>query len=171
MDLTSNVFRIRNHLQSELRYFLIYRNSGVITQPIKLKIPKAYQPLELYKLFFSTKMAPPIYTDLGKLARDIFKVGYHPGIWQLDCKTMTSSGIEFFTNGFASQDASKVVGSLQSKYKLDDYGITLTERWNTDNLLFGQIAQKDKVAEGLLLALEGSFHPSSGYVFAYRYLP
>lgn len=129
-----------------------------------MKIPKAYQPLELYKLFFSTKMAPPIYTDLGKLARDIFKVGYHPGIWQLDCKTMTSSGIEFFTNGFASQDASKVVGSLQSKYKLDDYGITLTERWNTDNLLFGQIAQKDKVAEGLLLALEGSFHPSSGYV-------
>ncbi|TDG48623.1 hypothetical protein AWZ03_004952 [Drosophila navojoa] len=107
-------------------------------------------------------MAPPVYADLGKLARDLFKRGYHPGLWQLDCKTMTSSGIEFFTTGFASQDASKVMGSLQSKYNIEDYGITLTERWNTDNLLYGEIAQKDKLVEGLLLALEGRFQPSSG---------
>ncbi|XP_030556641.1 voltage-dependent anion-selective channel [Drosophila novamexicana] len=105
---------------------------------------------------------PPVYTDLGKLARDLFRRGYHPGLWQLDCKTMTSSGIEFFTTGFASQDASKVMGSLQSKYNIEDYGLTLTERWNTDNLLYGEIAQKDKLAEGLLLALEGRFQPSSG---------
>ncbi|XP_030384307.1 voltage-dependent anion-selective channel [Scaptodrosophila lebanonensis] len=107
-------------------------------------------------------MAPPVYPDLGKLARDIFKRGYHPGLWQLDCKTMTNSGIEFFTTGFASQDASKVSGSLQSKYKIEDYGLTLTERWNTDNLLFGEIMQRDKLAEGLMLALEAKFQPSSG---------
>lgn len=111
-------------------------------------------------------MAPPVYADLGKLARDLFKRGYHPGLWQLDCKTMTSSGIEFFTTGFASQDASKVMGSLQSKYNIEDYGITLTERWNTDNLLYGEIAHKDKLLEGLLLAVEGRFQPSSGCVFS-----
>ncbi|EDV98928.1 voltage-dependent anion-selective channel [Drosophila grimshawi] len=105
---------------------------------------------------------PPIYTDLGKLARDLFRRNYHPGLWQLDCKTMTTSGLEFYTTGFASQDASKVMGSLQSKYSMQDYGITLTERWNTDNLLYGEIAHKDKLAEGLLLALEGRFQPSSG---------
>lgn len=139
-----------------------YRNFGDTKQPIKLKIPKAYQQLELYKLFFPTKMAPPIYTDLGKLARDLFRIGYHPGIWQLDCKTMTSSGIELFSHGFSNQDATKVLGSLQSKYKVDDYGLTLTERWNTENSLFGQIAMKDKLVDGLITAIEGSFHPSTG---------
>ncbi|XP_017853976.1 voltage-dependent anion-selective channel [Drosophila busckii] len=107
-------------------------------------------------------MVPPPYVDLGKLARDLFKRGYHPGLWQLDCRTMTNSGIEFFTTGFASQDASKVMGSLQSKYKVEDYGLTLTERWNTDNLLYGEIMQREKLAEGLMLALEGKFQPSSG---------
>ncbi|KAL7741375.1 hypothetical protein ACLKA6_013815 [Drosophila palustris] len=107
-------------------------------------------------------MSPPIYSDLGKLAKDLFKVGYHPGLWQLDCKTLTSSGLEFYTSGFANQDASKVMGSLQSKYKVEDYGITLTERWNTENLLYGQILQKDKLAEGLMLMAEASFQPSSG---------
>ncbi|XP_022222194.1 voltage-dependent anion-selective channel [Drosophila obscura] len=106
-------------------------------------------------------MAPPSYPDLGKLARDLFKRGYHPGVWQLDCKTMSSPAIEFFTSGFASQDHSKVVGSLQSKYKIEDYGLTLTERWNTDSWIFGEIAQKDKLAQGLMLALEGKFQPSS----------
>ncbi|XP_017075596.1 voltage-dependent anion-selective channel [Drosophila eugracilis] len=107
-------------------------------------------------------MAPaPVYPDLGKLARDLFKKGYHPGIWQIDCKTLTSSGIEFFTTGFASQDNSKVTGSLQSKYKIEDYGLTLTEKWNTENWLFGEIMQKDKLAEGLMLAVEAKFQPGS----------
>ncbi|XP_016945406.3 voltage-dependent anion-selective channel [Drosophila suzukii] len=107
-------------------------------------------------------MAPtPTYPDLGKLARDLFKRGYHPGIWQIDCKTLTNSGIEFFTTGFASQDNSKVSGSLQSKYKIEDQGLTLTERWNTENWLFGEIMQRDKLAQGLMLALEAKFQPAS----------
>ncbi|XP_001356073.2 voltage-dependent anion-selective channel [Drosophila pseudoobscura] len=106
-------------------------------------------------------MAPPSYPDLGKLARDLFRRGYHPGVWQLDCKSMSSPGIEFFTTGFASQDHSKVAGSLQSKYKIEDSGLTLTERWNTDSWFFGEIVQKDKLAQGLMLGLEGRFQPSS----------
>ncbi|XP_068143615.1 voltage-dependent anion-selective channel [Drosophila tropicalis] len=106
-------------------------------------------------------MAPPVYTDLGKLARDLFKRGYHPGIWQLDCKSMSSSGIEFFTTGFATQDNSKVMGTLQSKFKIEEHGLTLTERWNTENWLYGEIMQKDKLAEGLVLALAGRFQPRS----------
>ncbi|XP_034667556.1 voltage-dependent anion-selective channel [Drosophila subobscura] len=106
-------------------------------------------------------MAPPTYPDLGKSARDLFKRGYHPGLWQLDCKTMSSPAIEFFSSGFASQDHSKVVGSLQSKYKIEDYGLTLTERWNTDSWFIGEIMQKDKLSQGLMLALEGKFQPSS----------
>lgn len=108
-------------------------------------------------------MAPaPTYPELGKLARDLFRRGYLPGLWQLDCKTKTNSGIEFFTTGYANNDASKVAGSLQSKYKIEDYGLTLTERWNTENILYGEIMQRDKLAEGLMLGIEAQFQPSSG---------
>ncbi|KAH8412934.1 hypothetical protein KR009_006879, partial [Drosophila setifemur] len=110
---------------------------------------------------------PPVYHDLGMLARDLFRRGYLPGIWQIDCRTLTNSGIEFFTTGFAGQDNSKVTGSLQSKYKIEEHGLILTERWSTDNWLFGEIRQKDKLAEGLMLALEARFHPSANEAEAY----
>jgi len=107
-------------------------------------------------------MAPPSYADLGKQARDIFGKGYHFGLWKLECKTKTASGIEFTTSGHSNQESGKVFGALETKYKVNDYGLTLTERWNTDNTLFTEIAMQDQGVEGLKLALEGSFAPQSG---------
>lgn len=107
-------------------------------------------------------MAPPSYNDLGKQARDIFGKGYHFGLWKLDCKTKTASGIEFNTAGHSNQESGKVFGSLETKYKVNDYGLTLTERWNTDNTLFTELAVQDQLLEGLKLAFEGSFAPQSG---------
>uniref|UniRef100_D3TRY2 Porin n=3 Tax=Glossina TaxID=44049 RepID=D3TRY2_GLOMM len=107
-------------------------------------------------------MAPPSYSDLGKQARDIFGKGYHFGLWKLDCKSKTSSGIEFSTSGHSNTESGKVFGSLETKYKVSDYGLTLTEKWNTDNTLFTEVAVQDKLLEGLKLAFEGSFAPQSG---------
>lgn len=107
-------------------------------------------------------MAPPSFSDLGKQARDIFGKGYHFGLWKLDCKTKTSSGIEFSTGGQSNQDSGKVFGSLETKYKVNDYGLTLTEKWNTDNTLYTEVAVQDKLLEGLKLAFEGTFAPQSG---------
>lgn len=107
-------------------------------------------------------MAPPSYSDLGKQARDIFSKGYHFGLWKLDCKTKTSSGIEFNTAGHSNQDSGKVFGSLETKYKISDYGLTLTERWNTENTLFTEVAVQDQLAEGLKLAVEATFQPQTG---------
>lgn len=107
-------------------------------------------------------MAPPSYSDLGKQARDVFAKGYHFGLWKLDCKTKTSSGIEFNTAGHSNQESGKVFGSLETKYKVNEYGLTLTERWNTDNTLFTEVAVQDQLLEGLRLALEASFQPQNG---------
>ncbi|XP_065355371.1 voltage-dependent anion-selective channel [Calliphora vicina] len=107
-------------------------------------------------------MAPPSFSDLGKQARDIFGKGYHFGLWKLDCKTKTASGIEFSTGGQSNQESGKVFGSLETKYKVSDYGLTLTEKWNTDNTLFTEVAVQDKLLEGLKLSFEGSFAPQSG---------
>ncbi|XP_032597443.1 voltage-dependent anion-selective channel [Drosophila grimshawi] len=105
---------------------------------------------------------PPIYANLGSSARSLLNWRYHSGLWQLDCSTMTNSGMEFLTTGFANQDASKVFGSFQNKLNIYNYGITLTKGWNTDNQLFGEIKQRNNIVEGLMLKLEGRLQPSTG---------
>lgn len=115
-------------------------------------------------------MAPPSYADLGKQARDIFGKGYHFGLWKLDVKTKTNSGVEFSTAGHSNQDSGKVFGSLETKYKVKEYGLTFTEKWNTDNTLATEVSIQDKLLEGLKLSLDCSFAPQSGYVTQCRIL-
>jgi len=105
---------------------------------------------------------PPSYSDLGKQARDIFSKGYNFGVWKLDCKTKTESGVEFSTAGVSNQETGKVAGSLETKYKINDYGLTLTEKWNTDNNLQTEITHTDKLIQGLKLTFEGTFAPHTG---------
>lgn len=70
-------------------------------------------------------MSPPSYNDLGKNARDIFSKGYHFGLLKLDCKTKTKSGVEFTSGGSSNQDTGKVFGSLETKYKISEYGMLM----------------------------------------------
>lgn len=114
-------------------------------------------------------MAPPAYSDLGKQARDLFGKGYHFGMWKLDVKTKTNSGVEFTTGGHSNQESGKVFGSLETKYKVKEHGLTFTEKWNTDNTLSTEVAVQDKLLEGLKLSLDCNFAPQSGYVVAPQY--
>ncbi|KAI8439622.1 hypothetical protein MSG28_013342 [Choristoneura fumiferana] len=138
---------------------------------------------------------PPYYADLGKKANDVFGKGYHFGVFKLDLKTKSESGVEF-TSGITSNQESgkgfqlgvlkvnlktksksgvtftckitsnvkngKVFGSLSSKFAVKDYGLTFTEKWNTDNTLATDITIQDKIAKGLKLTLEGTFAPQTG---------
>jgi voltage-dependent anion channel protein 2 len=70
-------------------------------------------------------MSPPSYSDLGKNARDIFTKGYHFGLLKLDCKTKTKSGVEFSSGGSSNQDTGKVFGSLETKYRISEYGMLM----------------------------------------------
>lgn len=107
-------------------------------------------------------MAPPVYADLGKSARDVFGKGYHFSLLKLECKTKTSTGVEFTTGGSSNLDSGKVVGNLETKYKIGEYGLTFTERWNTDNTLGTEIAIQDKIAAGLKLTFDSTFAPQTG---------
>merc|ERR1719431_445665 len=77
-------------------------------------------------------MAPPSYSDIGKQARDVFGKGYHFGLVKLDVKS-----------------------------KIKEHGLSLTEKWNTDNSL-NTTVDYDKLCDGLKLTLDGSFQPNSG---------
>lgn len=107
-------------------------------------------------------MAPPCYADLGKQARDLFSKNYHFGVVKLDCKTTTKSGVEFNVSGTSLNDTGKVNASLETKYKLSEYGVTLKEKWNTDNTLLTELICEDKIAKGLKLSCNGSFAPETG---------
>jgi len=107
-------------------------------------------------------MAPPTYGDLGKNARDVFGKGYHFGLLKLDVKTKTDSGVEFSSGGVSNQDTGVVVGTLETKYKIKEYGLTFAEKWNTDNLLGTDITIADKLLQGLSIGYSCTFSPQTG---------
>lgn len=107
-------------------------------------------------------MAPPSYSDLGKNARDLFTDGYHFGLIKLDIKSKTKSGVEFGTGGVSNQDSGKVFGTLETKYKIDDYGLKFSEKWNTDNTLATDVTFADKLLKGLTLGYGCTFSPQTG---------
>ncbi|KAJ2945756.1 hypothetical protein O0L34_g598 [Tuta absoluta] len=110
----------------------------------------------------ASDMAPPFYADLGKKANDVFSKGYHFGLFKLDLKTKSESGVEFVSGIVSNHESGKVLGSLQSKYSVKDYGLTFSEKWNTDNTLATDITIADKIAQGLKVTLEGTFAPQTG---------
>lgn len=53
-------------------------------------------------------MAPPYYADLGKKANDVFGKGYHFGVYKLDLKTKSESGVEFNSGIVSNHESGKV---------------------------------------------------------------
>lgn len=107
-------------------------------------------------------MAPPCYADLGKQARDVFSKNYHFGLVKLDCKTKSRTGIEFTAAGSSMNDTGKVNGSLDVKYKITEHGVTLKEKWTTDNNLNTEVTAEDSLAKGLKLSANLNFAPQTG---------
>uniref|UniRef100_A0A667Z3P4 Non-selective voltage-gated ion channel VDAC3 n=1 Tax=Myripristis murdjan TaxID=586833 RepID=A0A667Z3P4_9TELE len=105
---------------------------------------------------------PPSYSDLGKAAKDIFSKGYGFGVVKLDLKTKSQSGVEFNTSGSSNTDTGKAAGSLETKYKMKELGLTFNQKWNTDNTLATEVTVEDQLAQGLKVALDTSFVPNTG---------
>jgi voltage-dependent anion channel protein 2 len=106
--------------------------------------------------------APPSFADLGKAARDLFSKGFNYGVYKVEAKTKTASGVEFTANGSSNHDTKNFVGSLETKYKWSDYGITFTEKWNTDNTLSSEVSVEDQLLKGLKLSFDTQFVPQTG---------
>lgn len=105
---------------------------------------------------------PPSYSDLGKAARDLFSKGYNYGFYKLESKTKAQNGVQFTVNGSSNHDSGKVNGSLETKYKWDEYGLTFQEKWNTDNTLGTEITIQDQLVKGLKLSFDTQFAPQTG---------
>lgn len=106
--------------------------------------------------------APPSYSDLGKSARDLFSKGFNYGFYKVEAKTKTDSGVEFTSNGSSNHDSGKFNGSLETKYKCSEHGLTFSEKWNTDNTLGTEISIEDQLVKGLKLSFDTQFAPQTG---------
>ena len=70
--------------------------------------------------------------------------------------------MEFNTSGSSAIETGKVSGNLETKYQVKDLGMTLTEKWTTDNSLNTTIDVVDKLVPGLKLTLDTKFAPGTG---------
>merc|ERR1712226_769332 len=51
--------------------------------------------------------------------------------------------------------------AIGAKYKCKDYGVNITEKWNTDNSL-NTTVDYEKLMPGMKLTLDGNFQPNTG---------
>lgn len=58
---------------------------------------------------------------------------------------MWSSGQEFNTSGSSNTDTGKASGSLETKYKMKELGLSFSQKWNTDNTLATEVTVEDQV--------------------------
>jgi len=106
-------------------------------------------------------MAPPKYADLGKDAKDLLNKNYHIGIVKLEGKTCAANGkTEFVVDGTHNPETGVVGASLETKWKLPEYGLTFSEKWNTDNVIFSNLTC-EKIAN-LKFDAEATFAPVTG---------
>ena len=109
-------------------------------------------------------MAPPTFADLGKSAKDLFSKGYNVGFLKVDSTTKAGDGnaVEFKVASAHNIASGKLAGGLDVKYKLPEYGVTLTEKWNTDNQLGTVVEVNEKFGKGLKVTLDTLYAPHAG---------
>ncbi|XP_002167561.1 voltage-dependent anion-selective channel protein 2 [Hydra vulgaris] len=107
-------------------------------------------------------MAPQKFDDLGKEARDLIQKNFHFGVFKLEAKTKAKNGVEFTAEGSHTTDTGNVAGSLETKFKYADYGLTFSEKWSTDNVIATTISIDNKIAQGVKVDFDTTFAPVTG---------
>lgn len=105
---------------------------------------------------------PPSYSDLGKAAKDLLNKGYNYGSAKLELKTKTSNGLGITAGGSSNLASGKISGNLEAKWGCQKNGISVTKKWNTDNVLSSEVSVEDKLMSGLKLTLDSSLAAQTG---------
>uniref|UniRef100_A0A915PUV1 Voltage-dependent anion-selective channel protein 3 n=1 Tax=Setaria digitata TaxID=48799 RepID=A0A915PUV1_9BILA len=116
------------------------------------------------RLVASQGMFYPCYVDLGKAARELFTKGYNFGSLRVDACSRSGENqeVEFSTAAVHTVATGKLAGNFDVKYRIPSYGMVLTEKWNTENLLGTIVEIQDRFARGLKLTLDSWYAPHNG---------
>lgn len=102
---------------------------------------------------------PPTFGDLAKQARDVFKKGYAVGSNKLSVKSKTSNGISLNPSFELKNDT--LAASFETSGAVTD-GITLKEKWTSENVTKTNFVVEDKLCKGLKCDFEVTVNASSG---------
>jgi voltage-dependent anion channel protein 2 len=116
-------------------------------------------PVEKVPIVF--KAPPPAFSDIAKSSNDLInKDFYHTAAAALEVKLKAPNGVGFTAKGLSAHDG-PVSSSLEGKKALSN-GISITQSWNTANLLSSKVELNDTLASGLKTEVLSNFNPASG---------
>lgn len=101
-------------------------------------------------------MSVPAFSDIAKAANDLLnKDFYHQSSGTLEVKSNAPNNVAFKVTGKSSHDKA-TSGAIEGKYTDKPNGLTVTQSWNTANVLETKIEMADNLAKGL--KAEGIFN-------------
>jgi len=104
---------------------------------------------------------PPAFSDIAKASNDLLnKDFHHSSASALEVKSKAPNGVNFTVKGKSSHESS-TNGSIEAKYKDEPSGLTLTQGWNTVNVLDTKIELDNKIAKGFKAELATQYLPAS----------
>jgi voltage-dependent anion channel protein 2 len=104
---------------------------------------------------------PPSWKDLGKSSSDLLSKDYPFHGTALEVKTKTPSNVTFKVAGTRNANGA-ITGDIESKMTNKQHGLTLTNTWNTVNVLKTQVELDNQITQGLKLDLVTTIAPSKG---------
>jgi voltage-dependent anion channel protein 2 len=106
-------------------------------------------------------MSVPAFADIAKAANDLLnKDFYHLSATTFEVKSNTPNNVAFKVTGKSSHEKA-TSGALEGKYTDKATGLTVTQTWNTANVLDSKLELKDSLAKGLKAEGVFSFLPAT----------
>jgi len=102
---------------------------------------------------------PPNFSDLGKVARDLLSKDYNYGSWKVAATTKSKSGVEFKVEGSQCHETGAAYGHLETKHSWKEHGLSVSEKWNTDNVITTEASCENKVMQGTKIGVETALSP------------
>jgi len=128
-----------------------------ITSPTKP--PNMTEYVKVEKII--PKFPPPAFSDIAKASNDLInKDFYHTAAAALEVKLKAPNGVNFTAKGTSAHDG-PVTSSLEGKKSLSN-GISITQSWNTANMLATKVELNDTFASGLKTEILSNFNPAAG---------
>lgn len=134
-----------------------------MSSPLSSDIPKPYGSTEKVVKDVNRAFALPVpaFGDLSKAANDLInKDFYHTAAAALEVKLKAPNGVNFTAKGTSAHNG-PVTSSLEGKKALSN-GISITQSWNTANLLATKVELNDTFASGLKAEVLSNFAPNAG---------
>ena len=89
-------------------------------------------------------MAPPKFGDLGKGAKDLIGKDYHHPLTKVELNSKTSNDVALKAAIDKNNTSNEIKGNFEAKFAYKPLNATITEKFNTSNVISQVITFADK---------------------------